>query len=82
MHVLKPFKFVADRKAVSLRRDVRIWSAAQEFAARTLAQLIGPEGDAGARAVVGSFSAVPALLQLLERGSDKGAVTNCVQCLQ
>mmetsp|Transcript_18613 Transcript_18613/g.56177 ORF Transcript_18613/g.56177 Transcript_18613/m.56177 type:complete len:1043 (+) Transcript_18613:379-3507(+) len=44
----------------------------QEFAARALAQLAGPEGDAVARAAMGSTGAVPALLQLLERGSDKG----------
>jgi hypothetical protein len=45
----------------------------QEFAARQLGVLAGPDGDPAARAAMGPAGAVPALLALLERGTDKGA---------
>ncbi len=45
----------------------------QEFAARQLGGLAGPDGDAAARAVMGPAGAVRALLRLLEGGNDKGA---------
>lgn len=45
----------------------------QEFAARQLGILAGPDGDAAARAAMGPAGAVPALMKLLEGGTDKGA---------
>ena len=44
----------------------------QEFAARQLAVLAGPEGDAAARALMVPCGAMEALLSLLEGGNDKG----------
>ena len=44
----------------------------QEFAARAVAGLAGPDGDAAARTAMKPSGIVPALLQLLEQDNDKG----------
>lgn len=48
-------------------------SQRQEFPARALGYLAGPDGEAAARAAMGPAGVVPALLELLEQGTDKGA---------
>ena len=52
----------------------------QEFAARQLGVLAGPDGDPAARAAMGPAGAVPALLALLEHGTDKGAWSLILPC--